>query len=108
MRLPFGHLHALPHLKLSNFKKSHLSFLSYLNTVVTRRDPAALDLDVVGRVRELAVPVRSGALLALVLAAHLQLEPPGIRYFNCESIQNAVYLLAKHTLSPSGSATWPR
>ena len=50
--------------------------LSYLNTVVTRRDPAVLDLDVVRGVRELAVPVRPGALLPLELAAHLELQPP--------------------------------
>ena len=53
-----------------------MHFLPYLNTVVARRDPAVLDLDVVRGVRELAVPVRPGALLPLELAAHLELQPP--------------------------------
>ena len=53
-------------------------FCSYLNTVVARCDAPALHLDVVRRVRELALVVGAGALVALVLAAHLQLQPAGV------------------------------
>ena len=50
----------------------------YLNTVVAGRNPAALDLHVGGGMGELALAVRPGALLSLVLAADLQLQPTGI------------------------------
>lgn len=47
----------------------------YLDTVVAGSDAAVLDLDVGGRVRELALRVGSGALVALELPADLELEP---------------------------------
>lgn len=52
--------------------------LSYLNTVVAGGDAPVLDLDVGRRMGELAVGVRAAALLPLVLAAHLELEPAGV------------------------------
>ena len=55
-----------------------ISVLSYLNTVVAGRHSPILHLDVGGRVGELAVGVWAGALLPLILAAHLELEPAGV------------------------------
>jgi len=55
-----------------------LSVTASLNTVVAGGDPPVLDLDVGRRVGELAVRVGAAALLPLVLAAHLELEPAGV------------------------------
>ena len=52
--------------------------LSYLNTVIAGRHPPVLDLDVGGRMGELAVGVGPGTLLSLILPAHLELEPAGV------------------------------
>lgn len=52
--------------------------LSYLNTVVARGDFSILHLDVVRRVRELALAVRPAALVPLELSTHLQLQPPRV------------------------------
>lgn len=51
---------------------------THLNTVVARRDASILHLHVGRRVGELALGVRPGALVALELAAHLQLQPAGV------------------------------
>ena len=52
--------------------------VSYLNTVVAGCHSTVLDLDIGGWVGELAVGVRAGALLPLVLPAHLELQPAGV------------------------------
>lgn len=51
---------------------------TYLNTVVTRGDASILYFNVGRRMGELALGVRSGAFVALVLAAYLQLQPAGV------------------------------
>lgn len=51
------------------------ALLSYLNTVIAGCHPTVLDLDVGGRMGELAVGVGPCALLPLVLPAHLELQP---------------------------------
>lgn len=48
---------------------------TYLNAVVAGGDASILHLDVGGRVSELALGVRARALVALELAAHLELQP---------------------------------
>lgn len=50
----------------------------WLNTVVTRGYASILYFDVGRRMSELALGVRAGALVPLVLAANLQLQPAGI------------------------------
>ncbi len=52
--------------------------LSYLNTVIAGRHPSVLDLDVGGRMGELAVGVGPGTLLSLILPAYLELQPAGV------------------------------
>lgn len=49
-----------------------------LNTVIAGRHSSVLDLDVGGRMGELAVGVGASALLPLILPAHLELEPAGV------------------------------
>lgn len=51
---------------------------AYLDAVVAGSDSAVLDLHVGRRVREFALRVWPGALVALELPADLQLEPPGV------------------------------
>jgi hypothetical protein len=48
---------------------------NYLDTVVARGDSSILYFDINGRMRELALRVRSGAFLTLKLPADLQLQP---------------------------------
>lgn len=52
-----------------------LSVTPALDAVVAGGDAAVLHLDVGGRVRELALGVGPRALVALELAAHLELQP---------------------------------
>jgi len=52
-----------------------LTVASPLNTIVAGGDPPVLHLHVGGRVGELALAIRSRALLSLELAANLQLQP---------------------------------
>ena len=54
------------------------SLLSYLNTVIAGSHSSVLDLDVGGRMGELAVGVGASALLPLIFPAHLELEPAGV------------------------------
>ena len=51
---------------------------AYLNTVIAGGDPPILHLHIERRVGELALGVGTRALLALELAADLQLQPPRV------------------------------
>lgn len=52
-----------------------VSICTDLNRVIAGDYSAVLDLDVSGRMCELALVVRSGALLSLVFATDFELEP---------------------------------
>lgn len=51
---------------------------TYLNTVVARGHASVLNFDVCRRMCELALGVRAGTFVALVLPAYLQLQPARI------------------------------
>lgn len=60
------------------FTRWFFTITTTLNTVVTRGDASILYFNVGRRMGKLALGVRAGALVPLVLAAYLQLQPAGI------------------------------